>query len=273
MFKGLNAKLAVIVGEKASIMFQHIYYWMKTQEVDIVYRTNKQLVGDLENMFSEQQIQRAKKKLVDGGFITVSFDKKNVWSRTTHYSLTEKGKKYVLDINLQKDSDDNRVSNSSKTNYSYNDSPKVKQEQNKPVYKGSRNTENKESSVSTPLASSKAMSDSFKEGFGNKDAVKPPSDFLKLLGKKNKELCNPYFEENEDMSQEDLEILKMQEKQEIIDQSIMDEMMMTFEDRHDDNPSLSFSDLLKLSFNKMVTNDQEVLYDMNTKKQNFIEDY
>ena len=180
MFKGLNAKLAVIVGEKASIMFQHIYYWMKTQEKDIIYRTNKELVGDLEGMFSEQQIQRAKKKLVDEGFITISFDKKNCWVRTTHYSLTEKGKKYVLDINLQKGKQYD--SKSKESNNSYDSTKKDESSKFESQYKADNKQKDAVKSQSqTPLASSKAMKDSFDEGFGNKNAVKCPSSFLDKL--------------------------------------------------------------------------------------------
>lgn len=301
MFKGLNAKLAVIVGEKASIMFQHIYYWMKTQEKDIIYRTNKELVGDLEGMFSEQQIQRAKKKLVDEGFITISFDKKNCWVRTTHYSLTDKGKKYVLDINLQKGKQYD--SKSKESNNSYDSTKKDESSKFESQYKAyNKQKDAVKSQSQTPLASSKAMKDSFDEGFGNKNAVKCPSSFLdKLKGVvANKEveitpvveyqysededdlscedLLSDDYLSNEDLSfeddhlsNEDLKILEMQSSIDIDQQAIMDEMMLSF-DRVEDE-KLSFNELLKLSFNSMINKDQEVLYDMKQHKHSFIEDY
>ena len=283
MFKGLNAKLAVIVGEKASIMFQHIYYWMKTQEKDIIYRTNKELVEDLEGMFSEQQIQRAKKKLVDEGFITISFDKKNCWVRTTHYSLTDKGKKYVLDINLQKGKQYD--SKSKDSNNSYDSTKKDESSKFESQYKA----HDKQKDVvkhQSPLASSKAMKDSFDEGFGNKNAVKCPSSFLdKLKGvvaKKDTVVEYQYSEDEDDLScedllsddylsNEDLKILEMQSSIDIDQQAIMDEMMLSF-DRVEDE-KLSFNELLKLSFNSMINKDQEVLYDMKQHKHSFIEDY
>ena len=285
MFKGLNAKLAVIVGEKASIMFQHIYYWMKTQEKDIIYRTNKELVEDLEGMFSEQQIQRAKKKLVDEGFITISFDKKNCWVRTTHYSLTDKGKKYVLDINLQKGKQYD--SKSKDSNNSYDSTKKDESSKFESQYKAyNKQKDAVKSQSQTPLASSKAMKDSFDEGFGNKNAVKCPSSFLdKLKGvvtKKETVVEDQYLVDEDDLScedllsddylsNEDLKILEMQSSIDIDQQAIMDEMMLSF-DRVEDE-KLSFNELLKLSFNSMINKDQEVLYDMKQHQHSFIEDY
>ena len=190
MLKILNPKLAKVVGEKASIVFQHLCYWMQTQKVSTVYRTNKELVSDLEEMFSEQQIQRSKKKLIDAGMITVSFDKKNVWDRTTHYTLTEKGKEYVLSLSLESKC----IETKSPT--------KTSPEARKGVYKEStykRTTnatkapkqavreQNHYVSNDHPINNSKAMKESFDEGFTNKNAVKCPTDLLSLIKKKSED--------------------------------------------------------------------------------------
>ena len=191
MLKILNPKLAKVVGEKASIVFQHLCYWMQTQKVSTVYRTNKELVSDLEDMFSEQQIQRSKKKLIDAGMITVSFDKKNVWNRTTHYTLTEKGKEYVLSLSLENKTSDNT-----------NNTPKTPPEARKGMskestYKRTTNAtkapkqavreQNSYVPNDHPINNSKAMKESFDEGFTNKNAVKCPTDLLSLIKKKKNE--------------------------------------------------------------------------------------
>ena len=189
MLKILNPKLAKVVGEKASIVFQHLCYWMQTQKVSTVYRTNKELVSDLEDMFSEQQIQRSKKKLIDAGMITVSFDKKNVWNRTTHYTLTEKGKEYVLSLSLENKESGNKK-NTSKT------SPEVRKGVSKEsTHKRTTNAtkapkqavreQNNYASNDHPINNSKAMKESFDEGFTNKNAVKCPTDLLSLIKKKS----------------------------------------------------------------------------------------
>ena len=191
MLKILNPKLVKVVGEKASIVFQHLCYWMQTQKVSTVYRTNKELVSDLEDMFSEQQIQRSKKKLIDAGMITVSFDKKNVWNRTTHYTLTEKGKEYVLSLSLEKKGSETKSP------------PKTLQEARKgasreSTYKRTTNAtkapkqavreQNHYVSNDHPINNSKAMKESFDEGFTNKNAVKCPTDLLSLIKKKSEDV-------------------------------------------------------------------------------------
>lgn len=97
MLKMVSPKVATEVGLTPALVFQHICYWMQTQGVDVIYRTNKELASDLECL-SESQIQRAKKKLVDAGLISVSHDAKSKWIRTTYYRLTSKGKALVLSV-------------------------------------------------------------------------------------------------------------------------------------------------------------------------------
>lgn len=98
MLKLVNPVVAKEVGIMASMVFQHICYWMQTQSVDVVYRSNKDLSLDLDEAVSASQVQRAKQKLLDKGFITLSRNPFNKFDRTTHYSLTNKGKKMLLSV-------------------------------------------------------------------------------------------------------------------------------------------------------------------------------
>lgn len=98
MLKLVNPVVAKEVGVMASMVFQHICYWMQTQSVDVVYRSNKELSSDLDEAVSVSQVQRAKKKLLDKGLITLSRNPFNKFDRTTHYSLTSKGKKMLLSV-------------------------------------------------------------------------------------------------------------------------------------------------------------------------------
>ena len=98
MLKLVNPVVAKEVGVMASMVFQHICYWMQTQSVDVVYRSNKELSLDLDEAVSVSQVQRAKQKLLDKGFITLSRNPFNKFDRTTHYSLTSKGKKMLLSV-------------------------------------------------------------------------------------------------------------------------------------------------------------------------------
>lgn len=98
MLKLINPVVAKEVGVMAAMVFQHICYWMQTQSVDVVYRSNKELSSDLDEAVSVSQVQRAKQKLLDKGLITLSHNPFNKFDRTTHYSLTSKGKKMLLSV-------------------------------------------------------------------------------------------------------------------------------------------------------------------------------
>lgn len=98
MLKLINPVVAKEVGVMAAMVFQHICYWMQTQSVDVVYRTNKELSSDLDESVSVSQVQRAKQKLLDKGLIEIKRNPFNKFDRTTHYSLTNKGKKMLLSV-------------------------------------------------------------------------------------------------------------------------------------------------------------------------------
>lgn len=108
MLKVVNPYVVKVVGATAALLFQHITYWMQTQKKEIIFRTNAELSLDLEECLSIQQVQRAKKKLIDNGLIEVSFDKSNKWIRTTHYSLTQKGKMMMMKLkNIKANKEEN----------------------------------------------------------------------------------------------------------------------------------------------------------------------
>ena len=86
LIKVLLPEVAEEVGTTAALLLQHINYWMFTQSKNVIFRTNNELVNELNNMFTLFQIQYAKKKLVDKGFLVVTYDKK--YDRTSHYTLT-----------------------------------------------------------------------------------------------------------------------------------------------------------------------------------------
>lgn len=98
MLKIINPVVAKEVGVMAAMVFQHICYWMQTQSVDVVYRSNKDLSLDLDQAVSVSQVQRAKQKLLNSGLIKLSRNPFNKFDRTTHYSLTSKGKKMLLSV-------------------------------------------------------------------------------------------------------------------------------------------------------------------------------
>lgn len=86
--KAYNPEIAKEIGIHASLVLRHLKWWMDEYGVSKVFRTNKQLSEDFKGTLSESQIQRAKKKLVDGGYVIVSFDKGH--DRVTHFTFTEK---------------------------------------------------------------------------------------------------------------------------------------------------------------------------------------
>lgn len=91
MIKSLIPALSKEVGRSTALVFQQLLQWFKNN--DVVYRTNQEISEDLEGILSVTTVQRAKKKLIESGYLTVSFDKG--YKRTTHYRLTEKAISFV----------------------------------------------------------------------------------------------------------------------------------------------------------------------------------
>ena len=222
--KLINPLLTKIVGSVASVLFQHISYWSKTQKTNTVFRTNDELVSDLQGMYTASQIQYAKKKLIDNGMIEVSFNKgKKSWDRTTHYSITENGKQYLIsskvDVDTENtpkhsDSEHSKVSNSndsvSKVKISHPE-PKVP----KTSVKHAVVKANVVAKTNNAAANTKDMKESFSKGFSNENAVKCPDDILDkvrgLLKKKHKQV-NEYQTQLEDSVVEEVPVMCDQEQ-------------------------------------------------------------
>lgn len=97
MIKSLIPTLSKEVGRSTALVFQQLMQWFKTN--DVVYRTNQEIVDDLEGILSVTTVQRAKQKLVEAGYLVVSFEKG--YKRTTHYRLTEKAKSFLETLKVE----------------------------------------------------------------------------------------------------------------------------------------------------------------------------
>ena len=199
MLKLLNTSVAKLVGATSAVVFQHICYWMQTQSKETIYRTNKQLSEDLDGIYSPQQIQRAKKKLIEEGLIVVTADKRDAWNRTSHYSLTEKGRSLLLSVNNTKTPSETLVKASqNRSDSTKEDKTYTKQYEGKNAkYERSSNAQtmssnntsnaNSSSNANNPIEHNKAMKESFKEGFSNANAVPMPENIKSLFKRKKKD--------------------------------------------------------------------------------------
>ena len=84
MFKGIYSEVAKEVGKSSAILLNQLLQWKTVK----VFRTNAEMFEDLDGVLSIATIQRCKQKLIDFGYVIVSFDKG--LNRVTHYTLTEK---------------------------------------------------------------------------------------------------------------------------------------------------------------------------------------
>lgn len=96
--KVYNVEVAKLVGTTAATLLNNLKYWMELKGVDKVYRTNKKLFTDFDGLYSESSLQRAKKKLVDAGLVTLSHELGH--NRVTFFSLTDKAKR-ILGMSTQ----------------------------------------------------------------------------------------------------------------------------------------------------------------------------
>lgn len=176
MFKGLISEVAKDAGRSAALIINQLFQWYKGSNSKKIYRTNQELHDDLCGIMSTATIQRCKKRLIEKGYIEVSFDKG--LNRVTHYSLTKK----ALDLL---------------------DSNKVKLKDNTETLTNSGTTVTKSSktspqSVKTEVKSnvSSSMKKSFEEqGKKRENVVKGIPDALKhLLKSKDEDI----HEEQED---------------------------------------------------------------------------
>ena len=88
MLKSVNTKIIGEVGKSASFLLNQLYLWSTSKNTTTVFRTNEKLVEDLDGVISIRTLSRAKKILIEKGYVTTSFDKGRF--RATHYTLTKK---------------------------------------------------------------------------------------------------------------------------------------------------------------------------------------
>lgn len=266
MVKGLLPEVAKEVGKSAALFLQQLFQWFKSKPVDRVYRTNEELFEDLNGVLSPATIQRCKKRLVENGYIIVSFDKG--LNRVTHYKITEKGQALLDEV-------------------------KARKVEVKPAEKQAPKYERKQSTAKTKsnnaLESNPAMQESFKEGFGNKAAVPMPENLRSLFGKKNSEVAKETPAVTAVTAQpeqfvEDLEWativqaeMEMQED-ELTDEDYADAeiaMLQAIESSSqlEAAPTMTFADLMKTAYSKATTQAQEVMYAMKQDQQYFKEEF
>lgn len=180
MIKILNPSVVKIVGSIASVLLRHLKYWKDSSGKEVVYRTNRQLFDDLEGMFSESQIQRAKKKLIENGLIEITYGKG--YDRTTHYSLTKKALE-LLDIS--KTSSETRSEKKEGKGSGAPHTPKTSPQRAKTGVK--TDVSNK------PYGNVKSMQECFEEGSDNKNADRSltPSERLALMKGEKIDLNKP----------------------------------------------------------------------------------
>lgn len=164
MIKSLIPALSKEVGRSTALVFQQLMQWFKTN--DVVYRTNQEIADDLEGILSVTTVQRAKQKLIDSGYLTVSFDKG--LNRTTHYRLTEKAKGL---IQVWKDAAAQKVEAVKKA-VSNVFAPK----------KNPKTPETKPQETQTGLAATKSMQEAFNDyGKPPKGAIAMPEALRRLI--------------------------------------------------------------------------------------------
>lgn len=157
MVKILNPAVVKIVGSTASVLLRHLKYWKDSSGKEVVYRTNTQLVDDLEGMFSASQIQRAKKKLIENGLIEITYGKGH--DRTTHYSLTKKALELL---------DSSKTSSEARSEKKEGEGSDVQQTPKTPPQRAKTGV--KKSIIANSYGNVKSMKECFEEGSDNKNA-------------------------------------------------------------------------------------------------------
>lgn len=88
MIKSVIPTLAVELGKSPAFLLNQLKTLMGSLNSTKIYRTDKQLVCDMEGLISKNTVSRAKKKLVEEGYVVISFD--GHLNRQTYYTFTDK---------------------------------------------------------------------------------------------------------------------------------------------------------------------------------------
>lgn len=157
MFKGLISEVAKDAGRSAALIINQLFQWYKGSNSKKIYRTNQELHDDLCGIISTATIQRCKKRLIEKGYIEVSFDKG--LNRVTHYSLTKKAFDLLDSCKTSSEANsENKEGKGSGVPHTHKTSPK----RTKTCVK--TNVSNK------PYGNVKSMQECFEEGSDNKNA-------------------------------------------------------------------------------------------------------
>lgn len=211
MLKGMVVEVAKEVGRSGAILLNQLYQWFKTQNVLKVYRTNAELADDLCGILSVATIQRAKMKLIEKGYVEVSFDKGH--KRTTHYSLTQKAKDALSGV--------------------------IKSVSAPQEAKPKKPSSPAKPSQAQPAATSPAMAQAFAER-GTEKRTAPPASFKELLKGAKRVMGKKVEEDHEVVHEDNTHELFPKEQGGIFDQEISDEEYFN-----------SIDTVLNLAFNKV----------------------
>lgn len=244
--KAYIPEVAVKVGIQASLLLQHIKYWVEEYNLDKVYRTNKQISEDFKGTLSESQIQRAKKKLVEAGLIIVSHDKGH--TRTTHYKLTDEAMKLMSVVKKVVD----KLKDGAK---------KLSGNFKKPT------------PANVPSGNSKSMEEEFAKAGVNKNAVAMPNSVLEALGRKPKTKQEPVVETVEVVEPVSIEVVEnnfiehvdFNDEDQFFDEHELDDLsvdaddyfkaldfgMQQVQEQKVEEPKMSFGDLMSQAFNRV----------------------
>lgn len=182
MFKGVLPEVAQKVGVSGALLLNQLEQLFLCFKKDEVFRTNEQLAEDLEHVISKTTVQRAKKRLVEEGYILVRL--KDGIKRKTYYQLTEKAKKVLKLINKVKSffKGDKANENPAKQESKDSSYKPEKKGNKKPYWEKHSQSGQPNHSAETP-----SMKKSFDEGFtGNKKAVGMPDYLKNLMGDNGK---------------------------------------------------------------------------------------
>lgn len=245
MFKGLISEVANEVGRSAALIINQIFQWYKSNTNKKIYRTNQELHDDLCGIMSTATIQRCKKRLIEKGYIEVSFDKG--LNRVTHYSLTPKAIKL-----LDTPKSDFKHDTDTKGNSGTTVPPKSK---TKPHH-----------AKTIPKSNvSQAMKQSFDEqGKQRSNVVKGIPDTLKNLLKGKKE---EVVEEQEELTQNEYDECDLVMLHALRNHSNNDSPV-----EHNDE-SLTLGSLVGTVFKQAVSEDRKKIYQMGQIQYRFSEDY
>lgn len=106
--KMVSPSVVKLVGSNASMLFQHISYWMQSSNTDVIYRSASSLISDLGDSLTRNQLYYARKKLIEAGLITVSTEHSDKFNRTTFYRITEKGQSLRIFAKQSKNTSQNQ---------------------------------------------------------------------------------------------------------------------------------------------------------------------